>query len=181
MKFLKTILTLFSIILFVSSMSAQDQKKQLPCSAPEYRAFDFWIGDWEVFTPDGKLVGTNHVKQLYNSCVINENWIGAGGSEGESYNTYDPRTGTWSQVWVDNGGNTLHFEGHAAENAMLLRGESVDKDGNPLFFKLSFYHNPEEDTVRQVWESSKNEGKWQTIFEGIYKKKKADQDDSSGK
>src|SRR5690349_14625624 len=28
------------------------------CAAPESRQFDFWIGDWDVFGPAGKLVGT---------------------------------------------------------------------------------------------------------------------------
>ncbi len=27
------------------------------CDAPEHRAFDFWLGEWQVRTPDGKLAG----------------------------------------------------------------------------------------------------------------------------
>jgi len=27
------------------------------CSGPEYRQFDFWIGKFEVRTPDGEIAG----------------------------------------------------------------------------------------------------------------------------
>ncbi len=25
------------------------------CDTPEHRAFDFWLGEWQVKTPDGKI------------------------------------------------------------------------------------------------------------------------------
>ena len=50
-----------------------------PCSAPPYRQFDFWIGDWDVFSPDGKLAGHNRVESIEGGCGIQENWTGAGG------------------------------------------------------------------------------------------------------
>lgn len=28
-----------------------------PCSTPEYRQFDFWAGSWEVYAPNGQMVG----------------------------------------------------------------------------------------------------------------------------
>ena len=31
------------------------------CADPAYRQFDFWIGEWQVHTPDGKLAGTNRI------------------------------------------------------------------------------------------------------------------------
>ena len=61
-----------------------------PCSAPEYRQFDFWLGDWDVTNPAGKPVGHNHVTQEYGGCVLQEHWSGSGGSLGSSFNIYDP-------------------------------------------------------------------------------------------
>ena len=40
--------------------NAQDAKPA-PCSAPEHRQFDFWLGDWEVKGPAGKVAGRNMV------------------------------------------------------------------------------------------------------------------------
>lgn len=40
-----------------------------PCSAPEYRQFDFWIGRWNVYGPDGRLAGTNDVTREFDGCV----------------------------------------------------------------------------------------------------------------
>ncbi|MFQ5512310.1 MAG: hypothetical protein ACE5EO_10730 [Candidatus Krumholzibacteriia bacterium] len=34
-----------------------------PCSAPEYRQFDFWIGEWSV-EAKGKPAGTNKVTAM---------------------------------------------------------------------------------------------------------------------
>src|SRR3970282_1522072 len=31
------------------------QEAAAPCSAPEYRQFDFWLGEWEVTNPSGEI------------------------------------------------------------------------------------------------------------------------------
>ena len=35
-----------------------------PCAAPEHHQFDFWLGDWEVRTPEGKLAGHNTISRF---------------------------------------------------------------------------------------------------------------------
>ena len=35
---------------------AQTPKRPVPCSRPEFRQFDFWLGDWDVTTPDAGTV-----------------------------------------------------------------------------------------------------------------------------
>ena len=34
--------------------------------APEVRQFSFWLGAWEVFTPDEVRVGTYHITPLFD-------------------------------------------------------------------------------------------------------------------
>jgi hypothetical protein len=46
--------------------------QQAPCSDPGYRPFDFWLGKWQVFRPDGKLAGTNRIEKEYGGCVTAE-------------------------------------------------------------------------------------------------------------
>src|SRR5262245_39624238 len=83
------------------------QSQAAPCSAPEYHQFDFWVGDWDVKTPDGKPAGTNSITRPLGDCVLQEHWIGAKGGRGESYNIYDRVGGHWHQVWVDRTGTYL--------------------------------------------------------------------------
>jgi hypothetical protein len=55
MRKLKTVL--FLVALLGLSLSALAQTPTPACTSPEYRAFDFWVGAWNVYAPNGKLVG----------------------------------------------------------------------------------------------------------------------------
>jgi len=66
-----------------------------PCDAPQFREFDFWIGDWQVFKPDGTVAGTNRIEQEYGGCVLHEHYQTAKGYSGESLNTYDLGRKRW--------------------------------------------------------------------------------------
>lgn len=149
--------------------------QQAPCSGPEFRQFDFWVGEWDVYhaTAD-TIVGTNHIKNILNGCVIEENWTGGNGNfQGKSFNTYNAVDSTWNQVWVDTSGNTYHFKGTYADQVMQLTGETVSaRTGGKVMFDMSYTHDPEKGTVRQIWKASSNNGdSWNTIFDGVYKKK----------
>ena len=45
-----------------------------PCADLQHRAFDFWIGEWQVRTPDGKLAGVNRIEREYGGCVLHERY-----------------------------------------------------------------------------------------------------------
>ena len=53
-----------------------------PCTAPEYRQFDFWIGDWVVQNPAGQIAGMNSITREYDGCLLVEHWAGTGGGAG---------------------------------------------------------------------------------------------------
>ena len=66
-----------------------------PCGTAPYRQFDFWMGDWDVFAPEGKpAVGHSAVTLEQAGCLLVEHWIGVGGSTGTSFNYYDVRDTT---------------------------------------------------------------------------------------
>src|SRR5689334_20132368 len=50
-----------------------------PCGAAEYRQFDFWIGEWDVFDRDGSKAGHNRVESIEGGCGVQENWTSIGG------------------------------------------------------------------------------------------------------
>lgn len=142
-----------------------------PCTAPEYRQFDFWLGDWEVTTPAGEVAGHNRIESILGGCVLRESWTGAKGSRGHSHNIYDRTRGRWHQTWVDDGGLLLVIEGGLEEGSMVLRGDTVGRDGKPRSHQIRW--TPlDGGKVRQHWQVSADGGTaWQTVFEGIYAKR----------
>lgn len=81
------------VVLLLAAVPVNAAEK--PCSAPEHRQFDFWIGDWDVTAPDGKPAGKNRIEPILDGCALAEHWRGASGGAGHSYNVYDARRGVW--------------------------------------------------------------------------------------
>ena len=50
-------------VLVVSSAFSVGATAAPPCDAPEFRQFDFWLGEWTVTKPDGQLAGTNRISR----------------------------------------------------------------------------------------------------------------------
>jgi hypothetical protein len=131
-----------------------------PCSSPEHRQFDFWIGDWRVSKPDGSLAGINRITQEYGTCVIHERYVTGKGYSGESLNAYDAVRKVWHQTWVDSDGLLLTLEGHWDGKKMILEGA-----------KQRITWTPNADgSVRQLWESADARGTWTVVFDGRYTK-----------
>src|SRR5262249_40251600 len=95
-----------------------------PCQKPEYRQFDFWIGDWEVHAPGGQVAGTNDVTLEQEGCLLVEHWKSAEGVQtGSSFNYYDIRDKKWHQLYIDNSGNAGAFPamaGNLQDGKMVL-------------------------------------------------------------
>ena len=77
-----------------------------PCSGPEHRTLDFWVGEWiaEWDNPNGtKGTGTNRItRDEFGSCVITEHYRSDDGTlDGFSVSTYRPGLKQWRQNWVD--------------------------------------------------------------------------------
>lgn len=138
-----------------------------PCDAPAHRQFDFWIGEWNVHTPDGKLAGVNRIEREYDGCVLHERYSTARGYRGESLNAYDPGLQRWHQTWVDNQGTLLRLEGRFESPSMVLQGQTTAPDGKVTQHRITW--TPAADgSVRQHWESTDETGRWTTAFDGRY-------------
>lgn len=144
-----------------------------PCRASEaYRQLDFWVGEWEVQGPKGKTAGTSSVQLILNDCVVFENWTGASGYTGKSFNLYNAQSRKWKQIWVDDRGGMLEFTGEFKDGAMRYMGQSTAQDGKPVIDRLTFFPLA-EGRVRQLWEQSPDQGKtWNTVFDGTYIRRK---------
>jgi hypothetical protein len=140
------------------------------CDSPEHRAFDFWLGDWDVKTPDGKVAGTNSITKHYNDCVLREQYNTPNGFSGESFNTYDVGRKVWHQTWVDNANSLLLLEGGIRDGNMVLEGETTGAEAKITKHRITFTPN-EDGSVRQFWQSTNAKGEWKTAFDGIYTRK----------
>jgi hypothetical protein len=157
----------------VQGQSEVGQQQNAPCESPEYRQFDFWIGEWTVQNPQGKAAGTSVITRVLNDCAIHEEWHSAASAfAGNSYNIYDRATKTWHQTWVDNSGLLLQLEGEFKDGKMVLVGERPGTDGTTVLNRIT-WHAVAPDSVRQVWDNSADGGKtWEGQFDGLYVRKR---------
>ncbi len=153
------------------STAASAQAPTTPCSTSEAKQFDFWLGDWDVFTPDGKLAGTNLIEKLYG-CLLHESWNNPK-VQGQSLNIYDAERGVWHQTWVDSSGSLLMIEGALRNGSMILSDATLPgKKDVKQVNEITWTPQP-DGSVRQHWRVSADGGKtWTTSFDGKYVRSK---------
>lgn len=136
------------------------------CRGAAHRAFDFWVGSWNVRNSEGELLGRNEIRRVAHGCALLENWRGAGGGQGMSINTYDSELGKWTQRWVGDGA-TLWLEGGVEKGRMVLAGTRNTSDGD-VQDRITWAPMP-DGGLSQVWEISTDGGEnWQSVFVGYY-------------
>lgn len=149
------------------STAALAQNPTPACTSAEHRAFDFWIGEWNVYGPQGKLAGTNSIRREYGGCVLHERYETGRSYSGESLNIYDATRKVWHQTWVDSSGLLLLLEGGLRNQAMVLEGEVVGADGKTARHRITWTPNA-DGSVRQLWESTDASDAWTVAFDGKY-------------
>jgi hypothetical protein len=160
---------------FAALREAVDRNAR-PCAyAPEYRELDFWVGDWDV-TASGAPAGQSHVERMLADCVVYENWSGAGGVTGKSFNIWDATKKEWRQTWVDSAGTLTEFHGRLVDGNMLYEAEGLvpGPDGTlaPTRQRMTFFDR--KGTVRQLGETSTDGGKtWSVAYDLVYTRKPA--------
>ena len=137
------------------------------------RQFDFWVGEWDVFTPEGKKVGENRIEPLFDGGALAEHWSGAGGIRGTSINAWEPVTERWHQTWVDSGGSLLLLDGGLVGGQMVLEGRAPADDDPARMEQQRITWTPNADgSVRQCWEVSADGGAtWRVAFDGRYRRR----------
>ena len=159
MRYLMTILLLIPMVVHANPA----------CSSKEHRAFDFWLGKWQVTTSADKVIRHNHISLINNGCTLLEEYSTPSGYLGKSLNIYDSSSKQWYQTWTDSSGYLLQLSGGMVDGSMVMTGTSFVKQQTVLQ-KITW--TPKANgTVRQHWQSSSDNGKsWQTVFDGIYTK-----------
>jgi hypothetical protein len=148
-----------------------------PCTVPEQKQLEFWVGDWDLTWPGEKAGtidhGTNSIHRVLGTCVVQENFSGGDAMHlrGMSVSLFDTRAGKWKQTWVDNEGEYLDFVGEFKDGQMILARDAVRPDGTKVVQRMVF-KNIAPDEFDWSWESSKDGGKtWQVQWPIHYKRK----------
>jgi len=160
-------------LFLVLNVSAQDNASACACCDEEYQEFNFWLGDWVVYSK-GKMVAFNKITKIEDGCVVRENWKSVGSNySGTSYNFYDKVAKKWNQTWVDNQGSVLQLSGTFEGDKMILQSKvTIDDTGKRVVNRLTWTNN-KNDTVSQMLEASEDGGvTFVVVFDGLYRKRK---------
>lgn len=169
-------------VMFVIPCWAQEPNraipvKSVPCSQPEQKQFDFWVGEWDLTWPGDKAGetsrGINSIKRVLDGCVVQENFNGGTAMHlrGTSVSLFDARSNKWKQTWVDNEGGYLDFVGEFKDGQMILQREAAKPDGTKVLQRM-VYKNINANEFDWSWERSLDGGKtWQVLWPIHYKRK----------
>ena len=156
-----------SLLVLVCLSIVQGVSADGPCDAAKFHDFDFWIGNWSVAIADGTHAGQNTITVEQGGCVLVENWKGAKGGTGQSMNYFDTFSNSWRQLWISPGVQ-IDYHGGLVDGSMHLVGRiHYLANGDEFPFRGTWTLLP-DGRVRQFFEESREEGKWNTWFEGFY-------------
>lgn len=150
-----------------------------PCSTPEARQLDFWLGEWDLTWPAEQMGGAqgdlgrgrNSITRLFDDCVIEENFMTDDASyRGHSVSVYDVSAGVWRQTWVDSAGGYLWLTGGEVDGQMILSTEPVEKEAGVAVNRMVFA-DVETDSLEWVWQRSDDGGStWTDLWNISYRR-----------
>lgn len=145
-----------------------------PCvSRAQSHYFDFWIGDWNVTTPQNQTAGRSSVRQILSQCVIFENWTDGQGGEGKSFNAYNAPLDMWQQFWTDQYGRVTEYRESERTTQGGLRFTARQKTPKGWSLIRMTFTPIDHDTVRQFGETSADDGRtWTTNYDLYYHRKR---------
>ncbi|MGA9573501.1 MAG: hypothetical protein WBS20_06085, partial [Lysobacterales bacterium] len=157
--------TLFASF-FTTGAYCKEQAEQTPAQPPSvcesnerFNDFDFWLGEWNVYSNDDKreFQGTNSISKQHRGCLIMENWTNAQGGTGSSMNYYDAVEDQWRQLWVAGGYSIDYTGGLDKSGSMVLSGKiNYYKTGKSQAFRGRWTPNA-DGSVRQFFEQQDTE------------------------
>lgn len=133
-----------------------------PCTTPEFRQLDFWLGEWTVRWDAAPGIaagnGRNRVTRALEGCVLQEDFEGGsttGGLVGRSVSTYHAPLQRWRQTWVDNQGGYFALIGGPDGDRFVLTANRPT-DGRPVQRMVFESITPRSLTWR--WQASADAG-----------------------
>ncbi|MGN6819772.1 MAG: hypothetical protein ACTHJR_13985 [Sphingomonas sp.] len=150
---------------------APPKPPKVDCADADHRAFDFWIGEWDVFAAGSTHpVAHSRIEKIVG-CAISETFdqfIGPGGKpieyQGRSISAFVPADKGWRQYYVDSDGAAATLTGGIVNGSMVL----VSRNG-PVTNRMTVKRNP-DGSVSQRGDFSTDDGKtWSPGYDFTYR------------
>jgi hypothetical protein len=176
-KFCRLVLVVLIVTCVASARQSPNTAQPKPCSEPELKQLDFWVGEWDLSWPGNKAGetdhGTNSVRRILEGCIVEENFSAgtAAHLRGQSVSVFDIQASKWKQTWVDNEGGYLDFVGEFKDGQMILAREAIRPGGSKALQRMVF-KNITDDEFDWSWEGSKDGGRTWTVVWPIHYKRK---------
>ncbi len=171
---MKNCMIVFGLMMAVAIPAFAQEDTPAPpppaCQSDEYRAFDFWLGAWDVYSTDHSLAGSNSITAEENGCMLLEKWTSAQGATGQSYNFYDPGMQKFRQIWVSAGAVIDYAGGLNDDGQMVLEGSINYHNGQTAPFRGTWTLQ-ENGMVLQYFQQYDSENdQWNDWFTGLYER-----------
>ena len=179
MRFCQIVSLALTLCAAATSFAGVDSAPAAACASPEYRSFDFWVGNWDAYEVDNPKVkvAINRVSRILGGCVLLEDYQGENGSHGESFSIYDAGRKIWHQNWVTNRGTLLVIEGGMHGDAMVLEGVDHANGAEKL---VRGTWKPEQGAVRETAVTSLDGGKtWTPWFDMVFRRAESNMSDEA--
>ena len=167
-------MTFAMMLLLASAQSALPAPPKVDCNDSDHRAFDFWIGDWDVSPTGSKTVVAHSRIEKIAGCAISETYdqtIGPGGKpanyQGRSISSFVPAEKKWRQFYVDSGGTVSTLDGGIVDGAMIFHSKA-----GPVTNRMTLRANA-DGSVRQHGEGSLDGKSWSTSYDFTYRPRAA--------
>lgn len=138
--------------------------------AADLSSLDFWVGNWDVVSSDGKKLGDDTVEKSMNGNVVIEHWKGVDDPNdvGISFFYFMPAKKGWKQVWATPMGVYKEKLSEPFPGGIRFSGTVYLPKGRTYIDRTTLT-KMEGGKVHQVIESSLDGGKtWRTGFDAIY-------------
>ena len=154
----------------IAQSSASSTAPPAPCSTPEYRQLDFWVGEWIATWDNGdgtKGTGKNRItKDEYGDCVITEHFTADDGSlKGHSISMFFKPAGEWRQTWMDNQGGYFDLFGGTGLDPNSKFGLETYRRKPQAPFRRMLWQDVRPDSFTWRWEGKdKAEDPWKELW-----------------
>ena len=164
---MKTKITIVLLFCCLQNLFCQNDIGTINTNETPYSDFDFVVGNWDFYTPDGTKIGEQTYTKREGGHLILEEWKLSSGETGLGMSFVDPKTGLWRQVWMS---PTYHIDysgGIDEKGAMVLEGTLYPNNGDKSSPIRGIWAKQPDGSIKQdFYVFDDNLNKWNVLFSG---------------